>query len=106
MSLSCPALAKYEKGVKLLTRCHSLLDQAEHSVALLTGVDNQGNPLTAPFDASATVAHHQFSDGRWRNDHFRRQPRRISAEVLESNILPKISNEPQDDVDPATDPPF
>ncbi len=51
------ALAKYEKGVKLLTRCHSLLDQAEHSVALLTGVDNQGNPLTAPFDASATVAH-------------------------------------------------
>jgi len=50
------ALAKYEKGVKLLTQCYRLLDQAEHSVALLTGVDNQGNPLTAPFDASATIA--------------------------------------------------
>jgi len=50
------ALAKYEKGVKLLTQCYRLLDQAEHSVALLTGVDNQGNPLTAPFDASATLA--------------------------------------------------
>ena len=89
------ALAKYEKGVKLLTRCHSLLDQAEHSVALLTGVDNQGNPLTAPFDASATVARAASSaTAVGSRDHFRRQPRRISAEVLESNILPKISNEP------------
>ncbi len=49
------ALAKYEKGVMLLTRCHRLLDLAEQSVALLTGVDDEGNPLTAPFDATATV---------------------------------------------------
>ena len=40
------ALAKYEKGVVLLTQCHRLLDQAEQSVALLTGVDDEGNPLT------------------------------------------------------------
>ena len=50
------ALAKYEKGVRLLTQCHRLLDQAEQSVALLTGVDDEGNPLTAPFDATATIA--------------------------------------------------
>ena len=50
------ALAKYEKGVQLLTQCHRLLDQAEQSVALLTGVDEKGNPQTAPFDASATVS--------------------------------------------------
>ena len=43
------ALAKYEKGVLLLTQCHRLLDQAEQSVALLTGVDEDGNPLTAQF---------------------------------------------------------
>ena len=49
------ALAKYEKGVLLLTQCHRLLDQAEQSVALLTGVDEEGNPLTAPFDAAATL---------------------------------------------------
>ena len=49
------ALAKYEKGVSLLTQCHRLLDQAEQSVALLTGVDEEGNPLTAPFDATATI---------------------------------------------------
>ena len=51
------ALAKYEDGVKLLRRCYDLLDQAERSVALLTGVDEQGQPTTAPFDAAATPAH-------------------------------------------------
>ncbi len=49
------ALAKYENGVSLLSQCHRLLDQAEQSVALLTGVDEQGNPLTVPFDATATI---------------------------------------------------
>jgi exodeoxyribonuclease VII small subunit len=49
------ALAKYETGVQLLKRCYGLLDQAEQSVALLTGVDSAGNPLSAPFDATATV---------------------------------------------------
>lgn len=49
------ALAKYENGVQLLTRCYGLLERAERSVALLTGVDAQGNPATAPFDATATI---------------------------------------------------
>jgi exodeoxyribonuclease VII small subunit len=48
------ALAKYEDGVKLLRSCYDLLDQAERSVALLTGVDDRGHPTTAPFDADAT----------------------------------------------------
>jgi exodeoxyribonuclease VII small subunit len=50
------ALAHYEQGVKLLRHCYHLLDQAEQSVALLTGVDPEGNPLTTPFDATATAA--------------------------------------------------
>ena len=50
------ALSKYEKGVQLLSVCHRLLEKAEQSVALLTGVDEQGHPITAPFDATATVA--------------------------------------------------
>jgi exodeoxyribonuclease VII small subunit len=48
------ALAEYARGVQLLARCRSLLDAAERSVALLTGVAADGTPLTAPFDASAT----------------------------------------------------
>ncbi len=49
------ALARYERGVKLLGHCQGLLDSAERSVALLTGVDEDGRPITAPFDASATT---------------------------------------------------
>jgi exodeoxyribonuclease VII small subunit len=50
------ALARYETGVKLLRHCYHLLEQAEQAVALLTGTDDQGNPLTTPFDATATLA--------------------------------------------------
>jgi exodeoxyribonuclease VII small subunit len=49
------ALARYERGVRLLGHCQGLLDGAERSVALLTGVDEAGRPITAPFDASATA---------------------------------------------------
>ena len=43
------ALARYEQGVRLLAQCHSVLDQAERSVALLTGVDEAGNPSLTSF---------------------------------------------------------
>jgi exodeoxyribonuclease VII small subunit len=49
------ALSRYERGVKLLGNCQDLLDSAERSVALLTGVDAEGQPIKGPFDASATA---------------------------------------------------
>ena len=49
------ALTKYEHGVRLLSQCYALLERAERSVALLTGVDAAGNPITAAFDATATL---------------------------------------------------
>jgi exodeoxyribonuclease VII small subunit len=49
------ALKKYERGVTLLGQCQAALEQAERSVALLTGVDAEGNPVTAPFDATAST---------------------------------------------------
>ena len=58
------ALAKYEKGVQSAEECHRLLDQAEQSVALLTGVDADGNPLTAPFDATCHCGHAGSRFGR------------------------------------------
>src|SRR5712671_6298286 len=44
------ALSKYETGVRLLTQCYGLLERADRAVALLAGVDEQGKPVTAPFD--------------------------------------------------------
>ena len=50
------SLEKYEEGVKLLRHCHDLLQRAERRIELLTGVDPEGNPVTTPFDDTATFA--------------------------------------------------
>jgi exodeoxyribonuclease VII small subunit len=57
------ALANYEIGVRMLTLCYRFLDQAERSAALLTGVDEQGSPITAPFDSTATIERENSSTG-------------------------------------------
>lgn len=51
------SLARYETGVGLLKDCHQLLERAERKIELLSGFDAEGNPVTTPFDdtASATV---------------------------------------------------
>jgi exodeoxyribonuclease VII small subunit len=94
------ALAKYEKGVKLLTQCYRLLDQAEHAVALLTGVDSEGNPLTAPFDASATMARDAATTA------VAVSPESPQPKSASRTSYRKVRAAPQDDVDPASDPPF
>lgn len=43
------ALSAYEKGIGRLKRCYRLLDAAEQKIAVLTGVDADGNPVTEPF---------------------------------------------------------
>jgi exodeoxyribonuclease VII small subunit len=57
------ALTRYEGGIALLKRCYALLEQAEQRIELLTGVDAEGNPTTAPFDAAATSLD---DPSRWR----------------------------------------
>lgn len=48
------SLARYERGVGLLRRCHEQLRQAERRIELLSGVDAEGNPMTTPLDDAAT----------------------------------------------------
>ncbi len=43
------SLLRYERGVKLLRRCHAVLLEAERRVDLLRDVDEDGNPVTEPF---------------------------------------------------------
>ena len=47
------ALARYERGVKLLRQCHEQLRQAERRIELLAGVDAEGNPVGTPLDDAA-----------------------------------------------------
>jgi exodeoxyribonuclease VII small subunit len=49
------ALQRYEEGVKLLRQAYDLLQRAERKIELLSGVDAEGNPITTPFDDTATA---------------------------------------------------
>ncbi len=49
------SLARYEKGVGILKHCYGQLRQAEQRIQLLTGVDDEDQPLARPFNHSATV---------------------------------------------------
>jgi exodeoxyribonuclease VII small subunit len=49
------SLGRYERGVNLLKRCYARLRQAEQRILLLTGADNDGQPLTQPFQHSPTA---------------------------------------------------
>jgi exodeoxyribonuclease VII small subunit len=48
------AMRRYEEGVKLLRRSYEMLEGAERKIELLSGVDAEGNPVTEPFDDTAT----------------------------------------------------
>jgi exodeoxyribonuclease VII small subunit len=48
------SLERYEEGVKLLRQSYDLLQRAERRIELLSGVDADGNPVTQPFDDTAT----------------------------------------------------
>jgi exodeoxyribonuclease VII small subunit len=50
------SLAAYERGVKLLRHCHSVLAKAERKIELLSRVSAAGEATTEPFDDQASLA--------------------------------------------------
>ncbi len=58
------SLAQYERGVGLLKHCYGQLRQAEQRILLLTGEDGDGQPLTRPFEHSASLDADPTADGR------------------------------------------
>ena len=50
------SLARYEQGVTLLKHCYGQLRRMEQRIVELTGQDENGNPLTKPFEHSASIA--------------------------------------------------
>jgi exodeoxyribonuclease VII small subunit len=98
------ALAKYQKGVLLLTQCHRLLDQAEQSVALLTGVDDEGKPVTTAFDAAATIARDTTTTPAAGPPVLPNPPKR--RKPPERSSTPKSATPPWDDSSQTSDPPF
>lgn len=60
------SLSEFERGVKLLRTCYRILEEAEQKVELLIGFNEQGEPLTEPFDAAATYDAQEQTVGRRR----------------------------------------
>jgi exodeoxyribonuclease VII small subunit len=50
------ALTRYEQGVGLIKSCYAKLRQAEQRILLVTGTDENGQPLLQPFKHEATVS--------------------------------------------------
>ena len=48
------SMRRFEQGMSLLRHCYALLENAEQRIEILSGHDAEGNPVTEPFDASAT----------------------------------------------------
>ena len=49
------SMRRFEIGTALLRDCYKVLEKAEQRIEILTGVDADGNPLTATFNATATA---------------------------------------------------
>jgi exodeoxyribonuclease VII small subunit len=60
------SLERYEEGIKLLRQSYELLQRAERKIELLSGADAEGNPITQPFDDTATFDPREPSKSRGR----------------------------------------
>jgi exodeoxyribonuclease VII small subunit len=58
------SIAGFERGIALLRHCYQTLEGAEQKIELLSGFDQAGNPVTAPFDAASTLETGQGAAGR------------------------------------------
>ncbi len=50
------SLAHYERGVALLRQCYGQLQTAEQKIQQLTGTDEAGRPVLAPFEHTSTAS--------------------------------------------------
>jgi len=81
------SLARYEEGIKLLGQCHGLLEGAERRVALLSGFDSEGNPVTEPFDEASAQTLDEKSKARSRRRTHRSKSSTGDVEVDDSGGL-------------------
>jgi exodeoxyribonuclease VII small subunit len=58
------SIAGFERGISLLRHCYRTLEQAEQKIEILSGFDQAGNAVIAPFDAAATIETGQGGAGR------------------------------------------
>ncbi len=50
------AMGRYEEGVGLLRNAYEMLQRAERKIAVLTGMDSEGNPVLNPMEDAASFS--------------------------------------------------
>jgi exodeoxyribonuclease VII small subunit len=50
------SLAQFERGIGLLRKCHTFLEQAEQKIEILLSFKTNGEPTTTDFDATPTAS--------------------------------------------------
>lgn len=70
------SLAAYEEGIKHLQVCHAALTATERKIEVLSGFNSAGEPITRPFDDTASDAQENVA----RRSREKRNPRQIAAE--------------------------
>lgn len=73
------SLDEYQRGVATLKECYELLSQAERRITLLSGFDADGNPISEPFEQSATTL-----DGKQKNRASRRSYTKKQGKTVDS----------------------
>jgi exodeoxyribonuclease VII small subunit len=58
------ALGRYEEGVGLLRNAYEMLQRAERKIAVLTGLDSEGNPVFSPMKDAASFSLEDAASGR------------------------------------------
>jgi exodeoxyribonuclease VII small subunit len=85
------SLARYERGTALLRACYEFLEGVEQRIEILTGFDAAGNPVAAPFDATASAERAAPGSGRAPKRRAREAQPESSADSSESNPPPKAT---------------
>lgn len=96
-----PSLARFEQGIALLRQCYETLETAEQRIEMLTGLDADGNPRTAPFPAaeSDVEVSVQIEQTEIEVTSKRPSPRKASVEKRVAEAGPAGPPDDADDVD-------
>jgi exodeoxyribonuclease VII small subunit len=70
------SLAAYEEGIKHLKICHAALTETERKIEILSGFNAAGEPVTKPFDDSATETEENVARRSRKTGSDRPEPRR------------------------------
>jgi exodeoxyribonuclease VII small subunit len=92
------SIAGFERGIALLRHCYRTLEQAEQKIEILSGFDQAGNPVTAPFDAAATLEAGQGTAGRRRKKPAAPTPEPVSPAGRTPRAEPEPEPEPGSDL--------